>query len=161
MFTSQRASVSLPFDPRAPIAALPTSDIDVAPYLAGTDLWFSRLGATDFDIFHVSLLEGAAAIPMQEAELNEANVHDVNPVASTDGLTVFFARGTVVPGTQWISHPRIMEARRTTLGTPFTIHEACELNITGDERPTWLSPDGCRLYFTSNYRVRVASRCAP
>jgi hypothetical protein len=162
MFTAQRADVSLTFAPRSPIApALSGSDIYHAPYLVGTDVWFARVSPTDFDIFHVSLLPGAGpAVP--ESGLNVVGEHDVDPVVSADGLTVFFARATVLPdGPTFVSKTRIMEAHRATLETPFAIREVCELNTTGDERPSWLSPDGCRLYFTSNYGIRVASRCGP
>ena len=158
MSTSQRADVSLPFDAPTPLAALAGGDHDVAPYLVGTELWFSRKSSsTTFDIFHVSLA-GAGATPVPETQLNAVNTDDGNPVVSADGLTVFFVRGGV----------GLMEARRATLQTPFCIRDVPELNAVdaGGGTPSWLSPDGCRPYLTSNsispgYGIRVASRCAP
>ena len=173
VFSAQRTDVSLPFD--APSRVMPLTDTDYAPYLVGTDLWFERMGVTDFHIFNVSLLMGGGAIPVAATQLDALNKSDVDPVVSADGLTVFFARGVSPPnpgayGTGNAGSPRMMEARRASPQAPFVLREVCELNTIGNERPSWLSPDGCRLYFTTGNTstvsgnantVRVASRCAP
>jgi hypothetical protein len=151
IYTSQRADVSLPFDAPAPVDVLAVQDDDVTPYLAGSELWFTRSAAPS-SIVHVPLLMGSGAAAVPEPELSAPAPSVAVPVASADGLTVFFMQQTM----------GMMEARRATLQSPFTIRRVCEL-ATEHGTPSWLSPDGCRLYFTSTTLwqapLRVASRC--
>jgi hypothetical protein len=65
------------------------------------------------------------------------------PVVSADGLTIFYARPNISPY-QW----DMEVATRTTPSGPFSNPKpVSELNTTADENPTWISLDGCTLYF--------------
>ena len=152
IYTSHRADVSLPFDAPVPVDVLAVQDDDLTPYVAGSDLWFTRLAAPS-SILHVPLFMGSGAAAVPEPELSAPAASASSPVASADGLTVFFTQSTTMG---------MLEARRATLQSPFTIRRVCEL-ATEHGTPSWLSPDGCRLYFTSTTLwqapLRVASRC--
>ncbi len=67
------------------------------------------------------------------------------PTPSADDLTVYFMR--VVDG---IKDNDIWVAERTSVGAPFTAHVVAELRTDAGESPSWLSPNGCSLYFTSD-----------
>lgn len=70
---------------------------------------------------------------------------DVSPVASRDGLTLYFASARGTTGMD------IWKATRgSTSGSFGSLAEVTSLNSANDELPTWLSPDECRLYFASN-----------
>lgn len=64
------------------------------------------------------------------------------PIESDDGLRMFFHGDPFGPG-------GIMTSTRSALGGPLQgVAPVDELNTTaGWEEPTWLSPDGCVLYF--------------
>jgi hypothetical protein len=64
---------------------------------------------------------------------------------SRDGLTIYFAssRGLKRGSRIWV-------ARRAKDVEPFGSPEPiAELEPASDDAPTWLSPDGCTLWFTS------------
>jgi len=67
-----------------------------------------------------------------------------HPVVSEDELTIFFSRG---PGAS-----EIWTATRASKSAPFDVADPVgALNVgTADDRPSWLSPDRCTLYFTSD-----------
>ena len=67
-------------------------------------------------------------------------------IVSPDERTLFFAVGTEPDRTS------IMIARRSTAGATWeTPSFVAELNAGGTGRaPTWLSPDGCQIWFESN-----------
>lgn len=67
-----------------------------------------------------------------------------HPVVSEDELTIFFSRG---PGAS-----EIWMSTRASKTAPFDVADPVgALNIgTADDRPSWLAPDRCTLYFTSD-----------
>lgn len=67
------------------------------------------------------------------------------PVISADGLTIFYEAAT-----DSASGPDIYMARRSKPSDPFAQHaKVTELASTSPDGPGWLSPDGCRMYFSS------------
>jgi hypothetical protein len=85
---------------------------------------------------------------------------ETGPVPTKDGLTLYFgsnrdnAAGSL----------DVWMATRPTTSAPFGAPAKLDvLNTPADEWPTWLSPDGCRLYLSTNrvggnYDVYVAQR---
>lgn len=96
---------------------------------------------------------------------------EINPVVSADDMTIYFARYGKLDA--------ILDMFVSTRATPTaqfpTARPVAELNGKFDETPAWLSPDRCRLYFTSNrpvpsapadagpgdYHLWIASRTPP
>jgi len=84
------------------------------------------------------------------------------PVLSADGLTIYWASNRVDGGAKGASD--IWRARRNTTSGRFGPPEnVSEINTPFDEIPTWLSPDGCRLYLqrrsgTAPYSIYVAEK---
>ncbi len=82
-----------------------------------------------------------------------------DPVVSPDGLTIWFRTNRAAT----LGGFNIMTATRgTPTGTfgPATL--VANLNTEGDDGPSWISPDGCRMYLSSNVAgtndVYVATR---
>jgi hypothetical protein len=71
---------------------------------------------------------------------------DVEPVVSSDDLTLFYGSNRSGDGAQggydiWSSH-------RASTSEPFPEPvNVKELNTTDDDMPSWISPDSCRFYF--------------
>ena len=85
--------------------------------------------------------------PQPVGELNDAAAADESAVLTSDELTVFFWSNRQGGAGCW----DILVATRSTLddgfGRPTFVSE---LNTPNCEGPTWVSPDGCDLLFTSN-----------
>ncbi len=129
------------------VNATMTSSDDVQPYIATGDdeLWLSsdRSGGLGrFDIYR-SVRSGSGFIAaVAVAGLNSA-ADDQSPVVSADRLTVYFAstRANSDDLDIWMSHRRTTED-----GFPEPVL-VDGVNSASHEYPTWLSVDGCRLYF--------------
>jgi hypothetical protein len=115
-------------------------------------------------VFTADRLGGALAAPRRLDALEALPFPAVYeaPVASTDGLTLYFA----APPDR-ASPPDIWVASRTggdpRFGAPRVV---AELGSISADRPVWLSADRCRLYFVTNRAGRGAelwmgSRAAP
>ena len=101
--------------------------------------------------------------PVSGVKLNQPGIRDGAPVVSADELSLYFWTDRDGAGTG-----TIYVATRPTLadgfGAPVQVAGGVNTAENG-EWPTWLSPDGCTLYFTrsqgntaANYDVYVARR---
>src|SRR5262249_36000015 len=115
-----------------------------------------RLG--HHDVFRVERNESGWSNPRQLANVDSDNDDDLLPVLSDDELTIFFTSTRIydVNGDIWV-------ATRGSAADDFDPPaDVFELNTPGLDFPGWLSPDGCRLYFTraegGGTQMYVASR---
>ena len=148
IFTATRASVTAAFSTPSTVKNVSTSDDETQPYLVNdTDLYFSgRLkGAATYDIYHSTLVSSTWTSPIQVPGVSVNSADDDEPVVTPDGLTMYFASA------RNSAQMDIFVAKRATtsqaFGTPVPV---AELNTTFDDRPSWISADGCRLVFFSN-----------
>jgi len=128
------------------------SAVDFHPYLSadGKELWFvsgrNRPAGGD-DIFSTPFDDNfAAGVITPTSEVN-TDANEANPVLATDGLSLFFASNRA-DGNPFGGYD-IWVAKRTRpderFGLPSNVRE---LNSIHGDRPTWISPDGCRIYLT-------------
>lgn len=123
---------------------------EVEPYLAfdGSELWFARQqpygGALQL---HVAKAKGTGFdLPRRVDELTPTDMTTRSPVLSKDGLTLYFAMST-----HTTALTDVFVAHRPSVGALFEAARAVpELTSAADDYPSWISPDGCRIYFTSN-----------
>jgi hypothetical protein len=137
---------------------------DGCPYFSEAEgaLYFDSNRNQGFRIYRAPYAPGGA--PGQVAEVSELSItqNAICPVLSTDALTIY-----------WNSKPSgksptgldIWTATRPALNAPFaSLQQVPSLNSAADDYPNWISPDGCRLYMTSDrggmYEPYVASRPA-
>ena len=90
---------------------------------------------------------------------------DNAPVLSQDGLTMYFA--STSPNPLNVNPYRIFVMERPTITSSFgasTLVNSLQVPGNVNEQPSWLSPDGCRLYFYSDqnqsglFDIYVASK---
>jgi hypothetical protein len=149
------------------VAATPVSELNgqehgvVEAYLSweGDELWFVRTG----HIFH-ALRRPTFSTPLPVPELTSPKGEGM-PVITRDGLTLYFSsdRGSI---------SQVWRAKRPKRADSFSIPEPVSLPGVGSggAAPSWLSPDGCRLYLSTDVSVVnghlgsslvVASRALP
>ena len=175
IWSSSRVSVLSDFGPPG-IDTLFVVDggAEAAPYLhpSGRSLYFAsgaRGGFGDIDLFVAMINQSGVVTSVNNIAAVNSPVEENMPVVSADELELYFARFDQVLNTTrniWVS-------RRTQKNLPFGAPMlANELNTVSDEFPSFLSADGCRLFFISNrpaaidtsdaapppYRVWVAER---
>ncbi|MBX3227415.1 MAG: PD40 domain-containing protein [Labilithrix sp.] len=134
----------------------------IDPYLVadGSALYFHRYPLTsetfEGDIFVAARKQDGFADAVPVEGINTF-AEELSPVVTPDGLTIFWASDrTDLYGKGMLD---IYVATRTSKDAAFTnVRNVAELNADGDERPTWISPDACRLYFLKDDAVLVASR---
>ena len=151
IYIATRSSPLAPFGAPAPLAgvAAPTAtNSDLTAFLTadGQELWFASDRAGNLDIWRAPRAGAGFTNPEAVAVLNTADV-EIIPVLSADRLTVYVAtsRGAATQNQDiWLAH-------RATVTSEFSApHPAVGVNTAGNDHPSWLSPDNCRLYLTSN-----------
>jgi Tol biopolymer transport system component len=147
LYVTTRANTGAVFDPPVPLGAgVNTDAIESDPYITpdGETLYFGRDDGTAGGIFRASAGPTGFGTATAVSELNGA--YAGSPVLSADGTTIFFIsdRAGGVGGVDiWTA------TRAAATGTFGAITNVTELNSTDFEHPSWLSADGCRIYFTS------------
>jgi Tol biopolymer transport system component len=141
LFAATRASLATGFStPVALGADINTTAIEEGPAITsdGGALYFERT-TTSTSLLRASLGATGFASPVALPELGDAS----SPAISSDELTIYFAsdRG---------GNLDIWTATRTSTASPFGApSHVDELASSSQDFPTWISPDGCRMYFWS------------
>jgi hypothetical protein len=137
--------------------------VDLQPSLTSDgELWFisdrSNVGV-QFDLFHAAAAGAVFATPAPAVGEVNSSSDEGKAVITRDGFRIFFAsaRNGAATGAD------IWTATRTTKSAEFSgAVRVTELDTMSNERPAWISPDSCRLYFSSDSsgtnQIYVASR---
>ncbi|MCL2725338.1 MAG: hypothetical protein FWD69_12975 [Polyangiaceae bacterium] len=151
-----------------PIYADPTV-VGNAPFLTGEgELFFTSGDDKSMAIFR-SLKASDGSFPPAEqvqAFATADGPSDTGPVLSRDGLTMYFSSTYpyLIGDSQANWHTFVME--RATVNDPFgvpaPVDELRGVDGSAAEMPSWLSDDGCRLYFSvvrdGDSNIYVASK---
>ncbi|MEO6420625.1 MAG: hypothetical protein ABIP39_14525 [Polyangiaceae bacterium] len=152
IFVATRALASDPFANVVvvPVISAAATEDDVDPSLGfprGMYFASNRAGSTGYDLYRAHLGAGGFEAPAIVAGVSSASAEQ-SPVPSIDELTLFWASDRADGGAKGADD--IWMATRATPGAPFSApHPVLELNTALVDRPNWLSPDGCTLYFSS------------
>ena len=122
------------------------------------ELYYQYVTGTSADLY-VSIRTGTAfSAPTLISELAAADTEG-DPVVTPDGLTIYFRsdRAAAFGGFN------VYTASRSTTAEPFgAVSIVPNVNTDADDGPSWISPDGCRLYLSSDaagtHDIYVASR---
>lgn len=167
LYVARRASTAEDFGPALLVPGVGGPASDMHPYyrVAGQELWLtSDRSDAGFDIYLAREQGAGFSAPALVPELS-SEAFDMQPAVTEDGLTVVFASnrdGGAGGYDLWL-------ARRNTVAAPFAAPAPiAEIGSSADEYAGWLSPDGCRIYFSSGrgaatdagelHRLYVASR---
>jgi len=146
LYRSMRSSTQDDFSGGTPIHGL--GIVAESGFLTPTlALWItSRVtGKLDFYYAEPSGADYTAAVPV--TELNTPAT-ETGPVPTSDGLAIYF--GSSRNQADGVRLDIFLARRATPTGRFGDIVRVADLDTPDDEWPSWLSPDGCRLYFTSN-----------
>lgn len=162
LYVTQRTTSASPFEPPRPLG-INTTDSDVEPFVdePRSQLWFASNRDTDGGLFRIhrtDLGPDGSTGDAVRVDLGASPTElEQTPVVSADGLTLYFLSAR--SGRDF----DIWVATRSSPGAAWgTAVEVSEVNTMFDEAPSWVSPDGCRLYFSSNrvgtFDIYVAER---
>jgi Tol biopolymer transport system component len=138
---------------------------DQTPFLRedGQVLYFasSRVPARGTDIYRAARTGTALGTPEAVAELNTES-DELCAAVTPDDLTIYFASNR--PG--GAGYEDIWMATRPSIADPFSApRNVTELNTTSSDRPSFVTRDGCTLYYTTGegaggapFLVYVATR---
>jgi len=129
------------------IASLDTGSTEVQPFLqlGGNQLYFSSSRTNGGDIYRSTVTGTTFGAPTLVSELVSAN-DEGDPVISPDELTIYFRSDRpATPG----GYNIYVATRPTATGTFGSAQLVPNVNSDADDGPSWLSPDGCRLYISS------------
>jgi hypothetical protein len=146
LWSASRKDAKSAFEDAAPMLALNGPLDEGEPYLVGTRLYFSAIESEEGPPrIWVATASGSSFGSRAAVALGDTT-GERHPVLSRDELEIFFS--STRPGSKgWA----IWRARRASLSEPFGApHIVAELDADGEDYPTWLSPDGRRLYFVSD-----------
>jgi hypothetical protein len=150
IFMAKRAKTTDDFGAPTMVSGVNTSGYDGNPFVRGdgSEIWFVATGAdTTIDIFRARS-DGAGAYAASPVSEVSSAFGDYYPVISADGRALYFASDRPLPGAGGLD---VWVARRTDPNGKFDAPlPLANVNTTADEAPTWISPDGCRLYIASN-----------
>lgn len=127
------------------------TDNDAHPFVTadGQELWFisNRAGGLgNYDIYH-AVWNGSSFTNIAAAPELSTNATDFLPTLSADKLTVYVSSNR--PGGKGSFD--IWTAHRSTTSDGFPAPRLVpELNSSATDLVGWLSPDNCRLYFSSD-----------
>lgn len=145
LWVSRRGAAHEAFPTPVPFAAVNTPANEAQPFERDGELWFVSDRAGGWDIF-VTALDGEQAIgPASSVDALNSPAVEAHPSVRRDGLVIIFSSDRAGG-----SFDLYMAGRRSTtspFGAPTPI---AELNSAATDFAGWISPDGCRIYFSSN-----------
>ncbi|MBS2017547.1 MAG: PD40 domain-containing protein [Deltaproteobacteria bacterium] len=166
LWIATRTSLAAPFG--TPVAlgggVNSSSRAQIDPYLRGDgkELFFHRYNpgnSGDRGDIYVAAISGSSAAQAQLVANINSPADDRYPVVTADGLTIFWGSDRTDLGGK--GRTDIYVATRPSVTAAFTgVKNVTELASAEDERPAWVSPDGCRLYFQKGNSLLVARRPA-
>lgn len=149
VYASQRKSPSEAF---TQIAQVPEPHGYGDPYVVGGQngsIYFSTQSDEDFVMARLRAWKPGSAVPIPGAGIPTLGMR---PVPSEDELTLYFGAappsGTTRKLDVWV---KTRASRQVPFGEPTNV---AELNTTSYTYPSWISPDGCRLYFDAGDALR-------
>lgn len=154
VYATKRVDVASVFSVGTAVAQINLASDDGDPFVTAdsASLYFASNragGAGSYDMY-VALRrsDGSFDLPQLVSELNTAEL-DGHPVLTADSLTIYWASTRTDGGAQ--GGADIWTATRFSVreqfGSPIRVSE---LNSDYGDAPTWIAPDGCRIYLQTD-----------
>jgi WD40-like Beta Propeller Repeat len=152
LYVTTRTSKSVAFSAGTPVANVNSTSDEEDPYVTpdGSALYFdSGRGGTQLDMYVATRQSnGSFGTPQPLTNLN-TSVPDGHPRLTQGGLRIYWSStrsdGGALGGTDIWTATR--SSTSASFGTPTRVPE---LSSTSNESPSWVSPDGCTMYFQSD-----------
>jgi hypothetical protein len=164
LYSTTRSTTASDFGAPVKLANLNAPQDDLAPHVSsdGLEIFFTSDRSSGFHIYRATRADTTSAFsPPQIVTEITSSAQELASVVTRDGLRIFFSSTRTDGGAK--GGRDVWTATRTAPGQPFTnLQPVAEINSSQDEFPTWISPDGCRLYVTAgtlpNWRFYVTSK---
>ena len=127
------------------------------PYVLpdNTVLYFGSARAGTRDIYRATRSTAGFSRAMAVGEINTTSVEQF-PTVSADELVIYWGSNRTDAGRGGFD---VWMATRDSTAVPFgNVRNVTEVNTTTDDFPSWISPDGCRLYLTTRAGLSIAER---
>lgn len=147
LWLATRPTRTSPFAPPVALTSINTANANWGAYLTSSGLGLYYVEGTDLRVaYRANTTTTTFSAPTVLAELNTADA-EFEPTVTPDELTILFASSRA--GGQ--GGLDIWQATRASKSDAFSAPTAVsELNTTGDDIPSWISPDLCELYLTQS-----------
>lgn len=152
LYFATRSTLTEDWTAPAMVPGIATGSAEAHAYFrmgGGGELWFVSNRNGNYDIFVAKKNGGSFDSPTTVPELNSGK-DDYQPQPSEDGLTILLSStrdGGKGKADLWI-------AKRTSTTVPFGAPTPLDtVNSSDTDQAGWISPDGCRLYFSSTRGV--------
>lgn len=153
LYVATRASAVTTFAGAGELVGVNSPQIDTVPYLSPDELTL-YLGSTRsgvrYEVFRATRPNSTSSFgtPGLLADLQAVDgTGFFNPVVTRDGRTIYFDSDRA----GGLGFGDVYLAQRDTPVEPFgAAISASEINSADYDTPSWISPDGCRFYFSSN-----------
>jgi len=162
IFVVTRPNALADFGTPGPLAGANSAATDYPDSLTsdGTLLYLDSTVGANRDIYVRDLTTSNPPTPV--AELNSSSA-EAFAVISSDGRTIYFATTRPLPGAVGDAAVKtdldVWVARRAgAAGTFSNLAPVTELNTTSEDAPSWLSPDGCTIYLSSDRSAPAGDR---
>ncbi len=166
LYWADRASAGVAFISASPVPDVNSAGSEVHPFFASDgELWFAYRKAGFDSALHLrrSVRAGVGfGPPVPVAELDSAG-DDMWPVLTSDKRTIYFSSSQIDGSAQ--GKADVWVARRSSATAVFDLPvNVTEVNSAATDDVGWISPDGCRLYLSSNrgtmrgYEIYMAKR---
>jgi hypothetical protein len=146
LYVTKRTSIAADFAVPTLLPNVNTPAGEYQPCISadGNELLFARdTDAATINLFHSAMNNGTPQ-PAAEITALSGNTTTWSPALSFDLLTLYFSTD------RSSSQPLIYVARRATSGVSFTAPQPVpELDKLPVTNPGWISPDRCRIYFST------------
>lgn len=148
LFVATQAGAPDSFTNVTSIAVINTTSDETQPFmpLDRDELYFQSLRSGGGDIYFSTRTGAAFSAPTLVAGIATTS-DEGDPVVSSDGLTMYFRsnRAAVIGGYN------IYVATRAATIDPFgNVQLVPNVNTAADDGASWISPDDCRLYISSD-----------
>ena len=147
LYIATRDDAAMDFGVPAVIAGLNTSDHDFGPHVLPdrSALYFYSGQGDEYDIYRAGASNGTFVNPEPVTEVNAEGEIDGCPVPTPDELTLYFftMREGGAPDI-WVAH---REHASQPFDPPTKVEELCS---DAQDRPGWIAPDGCTIYFMTD-----------
>ncbi len=165
IYRSTRASTSTAFGAPVAVAPLNSGASEFAPYLVedGSSLYFSSTRNSDAGVSELfvaqPLADGGFTAPANVNGTALKTGDNRFAAVTADQLVMYFASNRTGGQGSYDIWVATRASTSVAFGTPRVV---AEVSSTLDETPDWVSPDRCRLYFSSNrgasYDLYVATK---
>jgi hypothetical protein len=164
ILVASRSSTEGVFGKPAPISLGAPDSSNFEPFITAQGLYFGstrRNGLASLFLAPGGGTSFEAPSWLRQLETQKTPTAYETPVVAGDGLTIYFGAAADGEPTKdiWL-------AQRPAADEPFEApHAVTSVNTTAHDSPSWISPDGCHLYFTTDrsgvFALWMASRRTP